>query len=79
MYQSDHGQKNRRADTHLICVYTDNYADTDEVMRVERQLRSLGITGVLNYKPDIYTHFDIYVNNQYKIKASVYTTKEPIT
>ena len=46
-------------------------------MRVERQLRSLGIGGLLNYKPDVYTYFNIYANNPYKIKASVYTTKEP--
>ena len=75
--QSDTGSKHKKGDSHLICVYTDNYTDTDEVMRVEKQLRSLGIGGVLNYKPDIYTHFNIYAKNPYKIKATVYTTEEP--
>ena len=76
-HESDHGLKHRTAGTHLICVYTDNYADEDEVMRVEKELRSLGITGTLCYKPDIYTYLNIYANNPYKIKASVYTTKDP--
>ena len=61
----------------MICVYTDNYADADDVMRVERELRSLGINDVLYYKPDIYTYFGIYANNPYKIKASVYASKGP--
>lgn len=77
-YQSDTGQKNKKVDSHLICVYTNNYADTDEVMRVERELRSLGINSVLNYKPDIYTLFDIYAKNPYNIKVSIYTTKGPM-
>jgi len=73
--QSDTGSKNKKADMHLICVYTDDYSDKDEIMRVERELRSMGVADVLNYKPDIYTHFDIYAKNPYKIKVSLYTTK----
>ena len=48
-------------------------------MRVERELRSIGVNDVLNYKPDIYTHFDIYAKNPYNIKASIYTTRRPLT
>ena len=47
-------------------------------MRVERELRALGINDVLNYKPDIFTHFDIYAKNPYKIKVSIYSTKGPV-
>ena len=75
VHQSDTGSKNKKANMHLICVYTDDYSDKEEVMRVERELRSMGVADVLNYKPDIYTHFDIYANNPYKIKVSLYTTK----
>ena len=78
-HQSDTGQKNKKVDSHLICVYTDDYANTDEVMRVERELRALGVNDVLNYKPDIYTHFDIYAKNPYNIKVSIYSTKGPLT
>ena len=59
---------------HLICVYTENYTDIEDVIRVERELRSLGISEVLFYKPDIYTHLNIYANNPYHINASVYTS-----
>lgn len=77
-YQSDTGRKNIKEDTHLIRVYTDNYANTDEVMKVERELRSLGINDVLKYKPYIYTLFDIYNKNKYEIKVSLYTTNGPL-
>lgn len=46
-------------------------------MRVERELRALGINDVLKYKPDIYTHFNIYYENPYNINVSIYTTKGP--
>ena len=59
---------------HVICVYTEDYTDAEDVMRVERELRSLGITEVLFYKPDIYTHLNIYANNPYYINASVYSS-----
>jgi hypothetical protein len=45
---------------HVICVYTDNYLDLTEVMRVRTKLRTLGFTEELCYKPDLYTHLGIY-------------------
>jgi len=59
---------------HLICVYTEDYTDIEDVIRVERELRSLGITEALFYKPDIYTYLNIYSNNRYHLNASVYTS-----
>lgn len=50
-------QKNRR---HVICVYTENYLDLENVMRVREKLRLLGFTDRLCYKPDIYTYLGIY-------------------
>jgi len=56
-------------------VYTGNFADKDDVWRVEKTLRSMGITDILKYKPDIYTWFKLYIGNKYKIKPSIYTSR----
>ena len=45
---------------HVICVYTDNYFDFEDVMRVRERLRELKFTEKLCYKPDIYTYLGIY-------------------
>ena len=50
-------KKSRR---HVICVYTENYLDLEDVMRVREKLRQLGFTEELCYKPDIYTYLGIY-------------------
>ncbi|MCF8339862.1 MAG: DUF1917 domain-containing protein [Chitinophagaceae bacterium] len=39
----------------VICVYTYNFEDKDDVMRVRQVLRSLGITKKIPYKTDIKT------------------------
>ena len=66
----------RSSNLHVMCVYTKDFTDQDDVMRVERGLRELGITGVLRYKPDIYTHFNIYHGNKYGIKATIYESRD---
>lgn len=63
--------KEQGKDTYVICVYTNNYLDEQDVMNVREKLRELGITQTLYYKPDIYTHFGIYAKNPY-VKASKY-------
>ena len=45
---------------HVICVYTYNYLDEEDVFRVREKLRDLGIEELLYYKPDIYTKLGIY-------------------
>lgn len=50
----------RNSDKHVICVYTSNYFDKDEVMQVREKLRELGIEERIYYKPDIYTRLRIY-------------------
>lgn len=46
--------------SHVICVYTGNYLNLEDVMRVRENLRSLGFTEKLCYKPDLYTYLGIY-------------------
>ena len=48
------------AKEHVICVYTRNYLDLDDIKRVRGILRDMGFTESLCYKPDIYTYLDIY-------------------
>jgi hypothetical protein len=46
--------------TKLICVYTRDWQDQDDVRRVLRQLRDLGVTSRLSYKTDEATLSGVY-------------------
>ena len=47
--------------THVICLYTSNYQDRLDVMKAREILKARhGISAVLTYKPDIYTHLEIH-------------------
>lgn len=50
----------QRQKRHVICVYTQNYLDLDDVKRVREKLREIGFAKTLCYKPDIYTYLNIY-------------------
>lgn len=58
---------------HVICVYTRNYLDLEDVKRVRDKLRELGFTQRLYYKPDMYTYLKIYRNTFPGIRASRYS------
>lgn len=45
---------------HVICVYTSNYLDLEDVKRVRGLLRNMGFAEQLCYKPDIYTYLNVY-------------------
>ena len=59
----------------MICVYTPDYQDTSQVMRVENLMRSAGLAGDLLYKPDIFSTLGIYRSNKWGFRASIYTSK----
>lgn len=68
-------------DTRLICCYTKNFADLDDVRRVVQALADLGLTPAdssrsLYYKCDAFTHLDIGSGNEYGIAASLYSSKD---
>lgn len=46
---------------HMICVYTHDFSDEKDIMKVRRELKDLGFSQPLSYKADIYT--DIGVNH----------------
>lgn len=57
---------------HVICVYTRNYLDVDDVKGVRKRLAQLGFAKRLFYKPNIYTYLKIYSKTFPGIRASRY-------
>jgi hypothetical protein len=55
---------------HVICVNNADYRSMDEVNRVRDELRRLGVTSRIPYKPDIYMHCRIFSDNIWGIRAS---------
>lgn len=49
---------------HVICVYTKNCLDKQDVMRVRENLKGIGVESRLSYKPDVYTVLGIYSDNK---------------
>lgn len=65
--------------TRLICVYTRDYRDTEDVLRVIQELDAMGLVPPgkgLYYKADAYTYLNIYGNNEYGLQASLYSSQK---
>lgn len=64
----------------LICVYTYNFTDVDDVRRVLNELLRLGLCTrdgkPVYYKCDAYTYLDITSDNSYKLRASLFSSVE---
>ena len=65
----------------LICVYTNDSNDKEDVKRVVRELDAMGLVDNkkgIYYKADVYTYLDIFSNNaaDYGLKASMYASKD---
>lgn len=69
----------------LICVYTENFDDKDDVKRVVERLYAMGLcsrngaTGearVIYYKADVYTHLEIEGGNPWGLRPSFYSSRE---
>lgn len=66
----------------LICVYTEDFSDVKDVRRVLKEMRRLGLVSSekgakwIYYKIDAYTYLGITSENDYKLKASKYSSKE---
>lgn len=55
---------------HVVCIYTENYLDEQDVMRVRENLKEIGVESRLTYKPDIYTVLGIYSDNRRNFKLN---------
>ncbi|KAI4727852.1 DUF1917-domain-containing protein [Aureobasidium sp. EXF-10728] len=74
----------KKQSSHLICVYTRDFSDLDDVRRVLEELVELGLAprnatdGAIYYKADAYTYLNIDSSNSYGLKASLYSSKDII-
>jgi len=64
----------------LICIYTIDFTDIEDVTKVLRKLKDLGLVETkgrpIYYKCDAYTHLDIKSGNEWGIKASLYSSAD---
>jgi hypothetical protein len=63
----------------LICIYTKDFRDKADVLRVLQELVSMGLVGSgqgIYYKSDPYTYLDIYGDTApvYGLQASLYSS-----
>ncbi|OCT47462.1 hypothetical protein CLCR_03501 [Cladophialophora carrionii] len=87
----DEPQGSARGDAaqRLICIYTADFADEADVRRVLGAIKDLGLlqgpsaaedsAGSLRtiyYKADAYTYLDISGGNEYKLRASMYSSRD---
>jgi hypothetical protein len=56
-------------DGHVICVYTHDWADENDLMRARDVLRSLGFVEELGYKRDIDTRSGQYGLDEWHLRA----------
>lgn len=64
--------RNDEESSHLICVHTRDFSDREDVDRVRDGLRRLGVKWKIGYKADIYTHCDVYKDNPWNIRPTLY-------
>ncbi|CAK1367071.1 UPF0696 protein [Cercospora beticola] len=64
----------------LICVYTYDFSDRDDVERVLKALVDVGLCSAegkpIYYKCDAYTYLGITSKNEYKLRASLYSSRD---
>jgi len=70
----------------LVCLYTYDFSDQADVRRVLVAMKELGLlssspngesdTAVVYYKCDAYTYLDIVSQNEYKLRASMYNSRD---
>ncbi|KAF8999117.1 translation initiation factor eIF 4e-like domain-containing protein [Cyathus striatus] len=62
----------RGNDRHVICVYTNDYTNMEQVMALRNELKKAGIWWKIGFKPDAYTYLGIYAGNAWNIRPSRY-------
>ena len=64
----------------LICIYTKDFSDMDDVQRVVEELVRLGLCpregNGIYYKCDAFTYLGLESDNKYGLKASLYSSKD---
>ncbi|KAF2402248.1 DUF1917-domain-containing protein [Trichodelitschia bisporula] len=66
--------------SYLICIYTGDFSDEDDVRRVLKELVDMSLVPPggrgIYYKADALTHLNIQSKNEYGLKASMYSSNE---
>jgi hypothetical protein len=67
-----------------VCVYTKDFRDEDDVLRVLKELEDLGILQPgrsIYYKSDAFTYLDLYsaTASRYGLQASLYNSHKMLT
>jgi hypothetical protein len=69
----------------LICIYTQDYGDREDVKRVLERIVALGLCGggggggegkAIWYKADVYTYLDLMGGNEYGLKTSLFSSRD---
>ncbi len=65
----------------LICVYTKDFSDLEDVKRVLCELVRMDLVSTdsgrgIYYKCDAYTHLGIESSNQFSLQASLYSSRD---
>ncbi|KAL2210737.1 DUF1917-domain-containing protein [Sarocladium strictum] len=64
----------------LVCVYTADFRDREDVGRVLQRLRELKLVEAkgrpIYYKPDAFTYIGIASGNPWELRSSIYSSKE---
>jgi hypothetical protein len=62
----------------VVCVYTKDFTDVEDVRRVLLALVDMGLVqvGGIRYKCDAYTYLGIYGQNEYGLSAGIYSSNE---
>ncbi|RFU29112.1 hypothetical protein B7463_g7220, partial [Scytalidium lignicola] len=67
-----------RSAARVICIYTKDFLDIEDIRRVIRKLQDLDLVETkgrpIYYKPDAYTYLDIRNPNEWDIKPSLYNS-----
>jgi len=62
----------------VICVYTRDFTDVEDVKRVLQELARLKLVPAwgIKYKSDAYTHLEIYARNEWGLPPTIYDSKD---
>ena len=58
--------------THLICVYTRDFTNKQEVLQLLQGIHALGLRTSGGFKPDVFTRLDIYKKNEWGLRPTIY-------
>ena len=63
----------QRPENAVMNVYTSDWTDKKETMKIGKVIRELGIKEELKYKPDLYTYLKIFRDGEFHLCPTVYS------